>query len=73
MYNKQSIASPLGVCRQTPFCFSGQVARRVSLAGDDSSTIQGKLTENYKHQNEDENVRQQFISLSLYLLNLCNI
>ena len=67
MYNQQSIASPLGVCRQTPFCFSEQVARRVSLAGDDSSTIQGKLTENYKHQNEDENVRQQFISLSVLI------
>ena len=67
MYSKQSIASPLGVCRQTPFCFSGQVAGRVSLAGDNSSTIQGKLTENYKHQNEDENVRQQFISLSVLI------
>jgi hypothetical protein len=57
----------LGVCRQTPFCFSEQVARWVSLTGDDSSTIQGKLTENYKHQNEDENVRQQFISLSVLI------
>ena len=67
MYNKRSIASPLGVCRQTPFCFSGQVAERVRLAGDDSSTIQRKLTENYEHQNEDENVRQQFISLSVLI------
>ena len=67
MYNKRSIASPLGVCRQTPFCFSGQVAERVRLAGDDSSTIQGKLTENYEHQNENENVRQQFISLSVLI------
>ena len=67
MYNKRSIASPLGVCRQTPFCFSRQVARRVRFAGDISSTIQGKLTENYKHQNEDENVRQQFISLSVLI------
>ena len=67
MYNKRLIASPLGVCRQTPFCFSGQVAERVRLAGDDSSTIQRKLTENYEHQNEDENVRQQFISLSVLI------
>ena len=67
MYNKRSIASPLGVCRQTPFCFSRQVAERVRLAGDDSSTIQRKLTENYEHQNEDENVRQQFISLPVLI------
>ena len=69
MYNKMIInyVSPLGVCRQTPFCSSGQVAGRVSLAGGNSSTIQGKLTENYKHQNEDENVRQQFISLSVLI------
>ena len=67
MYNKRSIASPLGVCRQTPFCFSGQVAERVRLGSDDSSTIQRKLTENYEHQNEDENVRQQFISLSVLI------
>ena len=67
MFNKRSIASPLGLCRQTPFCFSGQVAERVRLAGDDSSTIQRKLTENYEHQNEDENVRQQFISLSVLI------
>ena len=66
MYNKRSIASPLGVCRQTPSCFSKH-AEQVRLAGDDSSTIQGKLTENYEHQNEDENVRQQFISLSVLI------
>ena len=47
--------------------FRGRLQNRSELAGDDSSTIQGKLTENYEHQNEDENVRQQFISLSVLI------